>query len=132
VNVTILSEQRAEVGENTAAIRGVNVVKKTVHQNKIEALVRRDLISRGIGRNKFSLMTASCVFDVRWIAVDTDVVRVGKVPRIRAWTTAHIEYSPDLLQIIMIQHRSEFVFSEWSLPKPVSVGEFHYGGRDTH
>src|SRR6266536_2127071 len=114
--------------KNTAAVLGVDVVKETVHKNKVETLLRRDSISRRIRHEKLAFMATSRIVDIRRIAIYTGVVCVSKVPRICCWTTAHIEDPTDLLQVIMCEDRGEFVFGKGSLPQPVSMGKLHDSG----
>jgi|SRR6266536_332923 len=114
--------------KNTAAVLGVDVVKETVHKNKVETLLRRDSISRRIRHEKLAFMATSRIVDIRRIAIYTGVVCVSKVPRIRSWTAAHIKDSIDFSQIVVGHHRGEFVVREGSLPQAVSVGKLHDPG----
>jgi hypothetical protein len=123
VNVPIFGEQSTQVRKNTTAILRIDVVKEAVHQDKVEPLVRWDLISRGIGNDKFATMTASSIIDICRIAINANVVRVSKVARICSRTASHIEDPMNLPQIVMGHDGGKFVLGEWSLPQPVGVGK---------
>lgn len=137
VNVAVISEQASEIGENAPGGRVVHVMKETVDEDEIEALVGRSDVGGsimgfeaqvGVGR-AISTFGIANVFGVE---VDAEIIGTSELSSICAGTAANVEDAANALHVVVGGDRSKFPFAKRRHPEPVDQRLAHDQIQCTH
>ena len=81
------------------------MVKKTVDQNEIEGLLADVIKLTRVNRQEITPVLPPGIPDVVFIYINSEIIHVSEVPRIRTRAAGHVEHPVDTTQVISLQNR---------------------------
>src|ERR1700724_3616168 len=126
------SQPQIQTRQNIKRILRVQMVKKTVDQNEIEGFLADAVELTHVNRQEITPVLSPGIPDVVFICVNSEIIHVSEMPRIRTRAAGHVEHPVDTTQVISLHNRGELLLRKWRLPSSVDERPLQNCRRNTH
>src|SRR5437588_6044638 len=123
--VSIIGQQRAQMGEDAPDVRGIDMVEKAVYEDEVSTLTRVRFVAGDVDRAEFAAVTTASVLDVALVDVEAEIRRPRKVGGVGPRVAADVENPPHaVLQIVVSEDAGALGLLEWRQPQAVDKRPF--------